>query len=166
MKATVGLPVRRFGLKQRVVLLISILSIAKGASLLQASKREMIADVPQKLNDGVDEPAAVAASDATASVTATPVRRQRPQQPIDCRHAGPHRRAFSDKELALQAKRFKAWKTTARGVAMCLTIKGWTSLLACRMSQKASFNDHAFGRTHPASVQTRRTTCLSGWNTI
>ncbi|EFN56032.1 hypothetical protein CHLNCDRAFT_145470 [Chlorella variabilis] len=87
--------------------------------VVATSKHELSSDSGELLSvvgPQEESPAATAAAAATS--------RRRPQQPTDCRSAGPHRRDFSAKELALQAKRYKAWRAgTARGVAMCLTVK-------------------------------------------
>ena len=65
---------------------------------------------------------------ATAAVTSAPT----PAEKLlgDCRSAAPHRRNFSSQELALQEQRYRAWQAgTARGVAMCLAVKGGDSRL-------------------------------------
>lgn len=42
-----------------------------------------------------------------------------------CRHLGPHRRAFSARELSLANERYRAWKAGhAQGIAFALAIKG------------------------------------------
>ncbi len=44
-----------------------------------------------------------------------------------CRHRGPHRRAFSARELSLANERYLAWKAgRAKGIAFVLAVKGKT----------------------------------------
>lgn len=42
-----------------------------------------------------------------------------------CRKQGPHRRAFSSRELSLANERYRAWKAGhTKGIAACLAVKG------------------------------------------